>query len=622
MDDLLPFYERELARVRRDSGEFAARYPRIAGQLQRSGDGPDDPHVERLIQACALLAARIGKRLDDGYPQLTESLFESLYPHYLRAFPSASIARIDAGATAAAAIRHIARDTPLQTAPVHGVCCQFRTAYDAVVAPVVIEQARFAPLADDAVHAQPQSPPPSLLPAGAASAIAITIATPAAHGLAGLGLARLRVFLDGDASFCAALRDTLLLRTVGACVAADDGRWHALDRAPLSAVGFADDEGLVPLPARSHPAYRLLTEYFAFPDKFNFIDFDLAAMTARLPAGAARCTLYLALRHVRAGDGVARALAALSPHKLLLNCVPIVNLFPRAAVPVEVTQRAPDYALLADARQPYAYEIHAIDSASLISGDGRQVRALQPFYSLRHGRANDGGYWIARRDAATARCSPGHELRVALVGVGLAELVQPRGGAPTLSAQLTCSNRDLPAALACGAPHGDLAMAGGDGTPVRLLRKPTPSLRRAAGHDEHAGNDAHWRLVAHLALDRCALPELDVDALRKLLTLYDLPASPVTQRQIAGIAALSCQAVMAWMPGQPCAALMPGLDVRMTLDEAAFTGSGIYAFAQVIERVLALYAPVNVFVALVVLSAHGGEELLRCPPRSGKSSLT
>ena len=116
MDDLLPHYERELAFLRGHSAEFAERYPKIAGRLMLTGDVGEDPHVERLIEAFAFLAARVHKRLDDDFPLFTESFLEVLYPHYLRPFPSCAIARFDAGAgagqlsqAARAAARHHAR---------------------------------------------------------------------------------------------------------------------------------------------------------------------------------------------------------------------------------------------------------------------------------------------------------------------------------------------------------------------------------------------------------------------------------------------------------------------------------------------------------------------------------
>jgi type VI secretion system protein ImpG len=88
MDDLLPYYERELGFLRRYSREFSEKYPKIAGDLLMAGEVCEDPHIERMIQSFALMSARVSKRLEDDYPEFTEALLEVLYPHYLRPFPS------------------------------------------------------------------------------------------------------------------------------------------------------------------------------------------------------------------------------------------------------------------------------------------------------------------------------------------------------------------------------------------------------------------------------------------------------------------------------------------------------------------------------------------------------
>jgi type VI secretion system protein ImpG len=65
MQDLSPFYERELTYLRRLSHEFAKGYPKVASRLLLTGETCEDPHVERLIEAFAFLAARVHQRLDD-----------------------------------------------------------------------------------------------------------------------------------------------------------------------------------------------------------------------------------------------------------------------------------------------------------------------------------------------------------------------------------------------------------------------------------------------------------------------------------------------------------------------------------------------------------------------------
>ncbi len=145
MNELLPHYERELAFLREPADEFARRHPKIAGRLLLGGDVGDDPHVERLIESFALLTSRIHKRLDDDFPLFTEALLEVLYPHYLRPFPSCSIARFEpaAGAAQPAATLRIARGTMLASQPVQGVACRFRTAFDVALPPLRLASAAF-----------------------------------------------------------------------------------------------------------------------------------------------------------------------------------------------------------------------------------------------------------------------------------------------------------------------------------------------------------------------------------------------------------------------------------------------------------------------------------------------
>lgn len=173
MDQLLPYYERELGFLRRYSREFSERYPKIAGGLLIGGEVCEDPHIERMIQAFALLNSRIAKRLDDDYPQFTEALLEVLYPHYLRPFPSCSIVRMDyaTGAAQLTTVSEVARGTRLSTRKVRGAACTFRTAYPVKIAPIALAAASFAPIID--------APDNVRLPAGVTSSISITLASTA-----------------------------------------------------------------------------------------------------------------------------------------------------------------------------------------------------------------------------------------------------------------------------------------------------------------------------------------------------------------------------------------------------------------------------------------------------------
>ncbi len=608
MEQLLPYYERELGFLRRYSREFSEKYPKIAGRLLIGGEVCEDPHIERMIESFALLNSRIAKRLDDDYPEFTEALFEVLYPHYLRPFPSCSIARMDfAGAASQLTTAStIARGTQLTTRPVRGAACTFRTAYPVTVAPLSLTEAVFSPIIDapEAVRAPP----------GATSSVSLTITSTAEQvSVPQLNLTALRVFIDGEPSFCAALRDALFMRTVAAYVEADDnGRWIEVKKIPIAAAGFDEDESLIDFSARSHAAYRLLTEYFSFPEKFNFFDIDLQAICALLPLGTRSITLHLALSGLRTDSNTSRMLGTLTTNNVLLGCTPVVNLFRQRGEPIRLTHTTASYPVLADARRAFAYEVQGIDSVKLVrqTPQGESVVVFRPFYSLKHGQTPEksGHYWVMRRDETMAERSPGYETQISIVDIDFDPAAVETD---TLSLELTCTNRDLPASLAYGMRGGDLFLEGGSNVrAISFLRKPTASNRF------ERGRGAHWRLISHLSLADGGL-----DAFREMLTLYDLPRSPSSQRQIGGISAIAHKPANAWLPGNPFACLVRGVEVRLTIDEEAFVGSGIHAFAHIIERFLGLYVHANSFTQLVIVSDKTGEDLLKCSPRSGDLSL-
>lgn len=613
MQELLPYYERELSFLRRYSREFSERYPKIAGGLLMSGEVCEDPHIERMIQSYALLNARVSKRLDDDYPEFTEALFEVLYPHYLRPFPSCSIARMDYSASASqlTTASKIARGTPLSTRQVKGVTCKFQTVYDVTVAPIRMASASFSPII--------AAPEAVVLPTSVTSSLSLTIEVASDQvTMAQLGLGALRVFIDGEASFCAALRDSLFMRTVSAWVEIPrSGRWTALRQPPLSEVGFSEEDALIDFPARSHPAYRLLTEYFSFPEKFNFFDIDMVAILAALPAGTKSFTLHLGMSGLRADSHIARQLGETTAENLLLGCTPVINLFRQRGDPIRITHAGAYYPVVADSRRAFGYEVYSIDSVQLVrqTPQGESVTEFRPFYSLRHGQSpeREGHYWAYRRDELMALKSPGYETEISIVDI---DFDPAQVETDTLSIELTCTNRDLPALLTYGLQGGDLQIEGGGVVrSVALLRKPTLPARF------ERGRGAHWRLISHLSLNHLSLVRAGLAAFQEMLTLYDLSNSPISQRQIGAIAALDHKAATAWLPGKPFASLVRGIEIKLTLDEEGFVGSGLHAFAGVIDRFMGLYVQANSFTQLSVYSKRTGEELLKCRPRSGDLSL-
>lgn len=614
MEELLPHYERELAFLRAHAGEFAQRYPKIAGRLQLSGDVGEDPHVERLIESFALLSSRIHKRLDDDFPLFTETFLEVLYPHYLRPFPSCSIASFELGGTAAqmSAAARLPRGTVLQSRPVRGVACRFRTAFDVSLLPLRLSAAEFR-----GTVAAPEGTP---VPRSATTLLSLQLELVSAQASwASLGSSSVRVYLDGEGSQVSALREALCGRVVAMLVqTAPVGPWHTCGGALPSPVGFEPDEALIDFDARSHHAYRLLTEYFAFPEKFNFIDIPLPAPARE--SNARKLTVHFALQGIRSDSDESRLLETVTEKNLLLGCTPVVNLFRQPADPIRITHVGERYPVLPDSRRAFAYEVVAIDKVCRIqqTPQGETLTEFKPFYSLRHdellgGDEGGGCYWYSHRDDAIAGVSPGYETEIGVVDIHF-DAAAPQ--TDTLSLEVRATNRDLPSLLATGNTGGDLFLDGGSvAREIRLMRKPTPTQRF------ERGRGALWRLISHLSLNHLSLSAGGVEALRELLRLYDLPRSAANRRQIDGISAVSFKPAHACLPGNPFASFVRGTEIQLTVDEAHFVGAGLRLFAQVMDHFFGLYVHANSFTELKIFSARTQEELIACPRRSGDSPL-
>jgi type VI secretion system protein ImpG len=663
MRALLPYFENELTFLRRRGQSFAQAYPRIAGQLQLGSDEAKDPHVERMIESFALLTARVNKRLDDDFPLFTESLLEVLYPHYLRPFPSASIAQFDLGAAAGQMSKPVTieRGTLMATRPVKGVPCKFRTTQSVHLLPLRVA---------DAVYRNAVSAPEGTrLPAGVTSLISVTLdlLSPQANW-AMLANQALRFYLDGEPSQVSALREALCHKVQGIMVQTQAHQpWHA-PVPPLSGefpqptlAGFADDEAMIDFDSRSHPAYRLLTEYFAFPEKFNFVDVPVPVPAALHKAGKPMAqeeggtsdtrrslTVHLLLSGVQADSDESRLLESLSVRNLLLGCAPVVNLFTQPADPIRVTHAASSYPVVVDGRRAYGYEVYSIDRVFCVkqTRHGESVQAFKPFFSLQHDdllgadlvddeidaaptmaaqrliqsaqergdstRAG-GRYWSTQRDETVASDSPGYELSMSIVDVDFDPALPQTD---TLSLTVTATNRDLPTLLPFGAVGGDLFMEGGGlAKEVRLLRKPTPSMRF------ERGRGALWRLISHLSLNHLSLSGGGIDALKEMLRLYDLPRSASNRRQIDGVLRIEFKPATAWLPGEPYATFVRGTEVRLTVDEDSFVGAGLGLFATVLDRFFGLYVHANSFTRLTLISARTQEAVLSCPPRNGNMTL-
>ncbi len=606
MNDLLPYYEREIALLRHSVREFAIRHPKIATRFGIADGQTDDMHVERMLQSFALLGAQIGEALDDEYPEFTEALVETVCPDYLRPFPACSIAQFDAASLFSQLTEGVTieRGTTLES---RIGANRFRTAYDVALAPVSIVDARFRPAS--------AAPSAAQMPPSSAGIVSITFdALTAQPVLTALRARSLRVHLHGDAPLVAALADTLAMRTPAAFIELDgDGRWKPLSKVPLAPVGFADEDALLD-PGCSASPFRLLMEYFAFPAKFDFVDIDVARI-ARAAGPCRRLSLHLPVVDVAPDSQHARALDTLAASNLRLFCTPIVNLFSQDAMPISLRDAATAYPVTPQALKSNGIEVRSIDAVR-IAREGEQGASVDvtPYRSLLHGQRGrkEPVHWVAARDRFAHGAQPAAPAALALVDADGAP-VRPR--ADQLNVELTCTNGDYPQTLPIGDAEGDL-LNEKDNLPGRiaLLRRPTPARRFARDHG------ALWRMIAAMTPHALLLQPSGLGALKALLVQYATRSSGAVP-QIDAIANLDHKAAVRWMAVKPMPTFVRGIEIALTLNEAAFVTSSLKAFVDVMDSFFALHAPPNGFIQLVVYSRDTGRELHRCEPRSAIAQL-
>jgi type VI secretion system protein ImpG len=564
------YFQDELRYLREVGPEFTRANPDLARHLADAGTDPD---VDRLLEGVAFLCGRVRQKLDDELPELTESLMDLLWPHYLRPVPSMTIMELLPDLQAMQAAVEVPAGAEFASRPVDGTRCRYRSAWPLMLRPMVVRDLRLETAAGQPVRL-----------------VVVFQAAPKAKW-ANLALGRLRLHLAGDAQAAFALY--LLLAAHTGAVTVSNGRSGAarqeltLPPGAVSAAGLADDEGVLPYPPYMPPGYRLVQEYFAFKERFLFVDVcGLDRVVGKLELAD---TVEVAFTF----DRRLESFPLVSTENVRLHCVPAANLFPHPAEPLRLQHDRVRYLVqparagISDRRHA---EIYAIERVyGLVRTGDVAAHEFRPFYSFAHtagAERSTATYYQMHRAPSTIGSGPrwGTDMFLSFVVGG-----QP-GAAPaeeTVSLELTCTNRDLPGELRAG-DINEATDASPTGVRFRNLLKPTAAVRPPLG------GGLHWRLISHLALNYVSL--MRAAHFKELLRIYDFQAVHDAQRALAlqrlldGIVDLNCEYRQRMVRGAPTR----GIHVTVGLNDDHFAGEGdAYLFAAMLDRFVAGYVTLN-----------------------------
>lgn len=615
-DQLLPYYNQELEFLRRFGAQFAAEHPKIAGRLRLGDDLSEDPHVSRVIESFALLAARTRLKIDDDFPEITHALLGVLYPHYLAPVPSTAVVEISLDKRQADLVGgyEIAKGESIDSESTTDGVCQFRTAYPVQLFPLRVDAAIY--------RGQPFSCPPTVATSSSESVLQISLKSlRASVPISSMDVRRLRFFIRGLSHAAMDLYELVHNDVVDVLIgrSPDDSKAIHLGPRAIKMVGFDADESLFPAQPRTFSGYRLLSEYFSSPEKFMFFD-----VTGIEPASLAEfgedLQIYVLLkRHV------ADVEAFVAADTIRMGCTPIVNLFEHRTEPIRVTQGSTEYRIVPDARQPRAFEVHTVSRVTAIDAEKRET-IYHPFYSVRHAverQHRRGFYHLHRRPAELAG---GDADRATDVFLSLVDLdFRPQDPAGTvLDIRALCTSRNLAQRLEFGGGRPRMQLSrGGPIMPPKCITAPRPTLRPPLGPG------TYWRLISHLSLGHVSLFDQSqgATALREILSLYEFVKNSEVRQRIDSLQSVThshgvarCQAA-AGSSTIGAAMFCQGLDLELTIDEEKLSSGGAFLFGAVLEHFLALYASINSFTRVTLRSTRREEPIVKWPARSGRKSL-
>ncbi len=594
-DELLEFYKRELTYLRRMGAEFAALYPKVAGRLELGADQCPDPHIERLIESFAFLTARIQHQIESEFPRLSTALLGTLYPQFLSPVPSMAVARfdIDPSQGKLTSAYTLPKRTPLMAQSEQGQVCRFRTAYPVTLWPVTVAHAGFE--STDRYDFLDAMPNVSLV-------LRIRIQGTEEGILDSLELPRLRFHITGDRMLVNAMHELLFCHVVKVVLIGDmEKRPQFLPDEAIGEVGFGPEEDLLPYPPWTHRGYRLLHEYFTFPEKFFFFDLN---HLERHGAGTRFDVLFLL-------DQMPESRLVVNADTFQLGCTPVINLFEKTTEPIRLDERLGEYRLMPDKRREKITEIHTIRSVTAAPNPDQEAETVAPFFSFHHHSENRqrGSFWISRRQATGRKDLPGTEMLLSFVDL---DFNPRRPPTKTVFAHTLCTNRHLAEALPAGTllqieRRAPLAQ-------ISILGKPTPQI------SPPLEGETLWRLISHLSLNYLSLTDAEqgLKALREILTLYSFSDRASTYQQISGIREMACQRVVRRIGLEAWRGFCRGIEVTLTFDERLYVGSGAFLLASVLNRFFPLYTSVNSFTQLVIESIQREGTWKRWPPMAGE----
>jgi type VI secretion system protein ImpG len=501
--------------------------------------------------------------------------------------------------------------------------CEYTTSQDVTLFPIEVSRAEY--LGSRAALARLGIKPDRQTVAG----IRIELNTLGGTTLQDLSLDELPLFLAGSGHIPLWIYEQILSNKTAVSVITggkNDREVTDLPGANVTRLGFDAEESMLRYSTRSFDGYRLLREYFLFPERFRFINIHgLGKALANADGERFEIVIHLSERKSDLENIV-------DQRNFLPFCTPAVNIFEKRADRIHINDRDFEYHVLPDRSKPLDFEVYQVLSVTGFGAQAQDRQEFLPFYGMANDQRseNQSAYYTVQRKprltssrqrAQGARSGYlGQEVFVSLVD---AEEAPFSSDLAQLGISTLCTNRDLPMQMPLGQKEGDFTLE--INAPIENIgcvagpTRPGPSSSGSRPGESTVTGQYAWNLINHLSLNYLSLIDQNAEegaaALRELLSLYS-NYSTISDRQINGIMSINARPVTRRLPIAGPISFGRGLEIEVVLEEAAFEAGGMFLFGSVLEEFFSKYVSINNLTETVVRSDRD-IEIARWPVRMG-----
>lgn len=567
-------YENELNTLKKLSKKFAQKHPSIAPMLSETNSDPD---IQRLFEGVAFLNSMIHKRLNDNFPEILYELIEILFPYYLKPTPSMSVLKFFPDDSLQTTLK---MDKAMEVASnsFNGIKCKFQTCWETQVSPIQLINSRYIVLGDNY----------SELSLKFDSQIQIDKTM----------LDEIDFFINENNSYSSILASLLLHFLDSIELIVDDKPIENIHNDSLINLGFDNNFSLYPYSNNSLSNYKLLKEYFVFPQKFLFFRLmNLKKVLNSLKINSFEIKFkfnksYSSLRNIE-------------QNLVNINCVPIINLFRDNCEPINLKNGSFLFEITPSWKYKDSFRIYnVLDVIGIIQGSSQEI-IYNEFNQFSKDTNSKNFYKISRKKSLYD--SNIEECYIELFKNGKIEFNE------ILSLSVDITNGDLASNLGIG----DICLATqSTSSRVKFENITIPTRMIESPID----NDNLWFLITHATTN--ILNIQSAQRLKSILKYYisnnnnkDKSKILYNLKKIDSIIDLRISSATFLFKGT----LLGGTKIELTIDGENFVSIGdMLIFTDIIHNFFAIFSSINSFVELIVYDKFSGESFKWKPQNGAK----